>query len=142
VKRAAELQDPEVRAEVNRRVRECERKCFASGRFVSIPRARAYARQQATREQVEVQGCGSKEGLAREQEDLEVRGGVGIANPSGSIVSSQGSLTSGSSYSSSITEQDHDTSRKLVNPLIEPLRIPSPEYRRRGKVDYRRHGSP
>jgi hypothetical protein len=27
-----------------------------------------------------------------------------------------------------------------VNPLIKPLRIPSPEHHRRGKVDYRRHG--
>jgi hypothetical protein len=84
----------------------------------------------------------SREGSAREQEDLEVRGGVGIANPSGSIVSSQGSATSSNSYFSSIAEQDHDTSRKLVNPLIEPLRIPSPEHHRRGKVDYRHHGSP
>jgi hypothetical protein len=36
VKRATELQNPEVRAESNRRVRECERKCFASGRLVLI----------------------------------------------------------------------------------------------------------
>jgi hypothetical protein len=28
-----------------------------------------------------------------------------------------------------------------VNPLIEPLRIPSPEHHHRGKVDYRHHGS-
>jgi hypothetical protein len=37
MERAAELQNPEVRAELNRRVRECERKCFASGRLGSIP---------------------------------------------------------------------------------------------------------
>jgi hypothetical protein len=41
-------------------------------------------------------------GLAREQENLEVRGGVGIANQSGSIVSSQESTMSNNSYSSSI----------------------------------------
>jgi hypothetical protein len=35
--KATELQDPEVRAELNRRVRECERKCFASGWLSSIP---------------------------------------------------------------------------------------------------------
>jgi hypothetical protein len=52
MERTAELQDPEVRAELNRRVRECERKCFASGRLDSIPQASARARQQATREQV------------------------------------------------------------------------------------------
>jgi hypothetical protein len=28
-----------------------------------------------------------------------------------------------------------------VNPLIELLRIPSPEHHHRGKADYRRHGS-
>jgi hypothetical protein len=49
VKRVTELQDPEVRAELNRRVRECERKCFTSGRLGSFPQARAYARQRTTR---------------------------------------------------------------------------------------------
>jgi hypothetical protein len=39
MKRAPELQDPEVRAELNRRVSECERKCFASGQLGSIPQA-------------------------------------------------------------------------------------------------------
>jgi hypothetical protein len=146
VKRVAELQNPEVRAELNWRIHECERKCFASGRLGSFLQARAYARQQATREQVEGQWCESRtgtvqemrpgtavlqeatrvcrmcfsntcvsrEGSAREQEDLEVRGGVGIANPSGSIVSSQGSATSSNSYSSSIAEQDHESPRRLL----------------------------
>jgi hypothetical protein len=49
MERAAELQNPEVRAELNRRVRECERKCFASGRLDLIPQASARARQQTTR---------------------------------------------------------------------------------------------
>jgi hypothetical protein len=49
----AELQNPEVGAELNQHVHECERKCFASGRLGSIPQASACARQQATREQVE-----------------------------------------------------------------------------------------
>jgi hypothetical protein len=53
MERAAELQDPEVRAELNRRVSECERKCFASGQLGSIPQTCARARQQATHEQVE-----------------------------------------------------------------------------------------
>jgi hypothetical protein len=55
MERAAGLQDPEVRAELNRHVRKCERKCFASGRLDSIPQASARARQQATREQVKSQ---------------------------------------------------------------------------------------
>jgi hypothetical protein len=42
------------------------------------------------------------EGLTREQEDLEVREGIDLANPFGSIVSSQESMTSSSSYPSSI----------------------------------------
>jgi hypothetical protein len=65
MERATELQDPEVRAELNRRVRECERKCFVSGRLGSIPQASAQARQQTTREQVEGQWCESRTGTAR-----------------------------------------------------------------------------
>jgi hypothetical protein len=38
------------------------------------------------------------EGLIREQEDLEVRGGFGIANPFGSIISSQESTISSSIF--------------------------------------------
>jgi hypothetical protein len=48
--------------------------------------------------------CVSRGGSAREQEDLEVRGGVGIVTQSGSIVSSQGSMTSSSSYPSLIAQ--------------------------------------
>jgi hypothetical protein len=59
MERAAELQDPEFRAGLNRRVRECEQKCFAGGRLGSIPQASARARQQATREQVKSQWCES-----------------------------------------------------------------------------------
>jgi hypothetical protein len=43
-------------------------------------------------------------GLASEQENPEVRGGVGVANQSGSIVSSHKSMTSSNSYSSSIAQ--------------------------------------
>jgi hypothetical protein len=59
VGRMMELQNSEVRAELNRRVRECERKSFASGRLGSIPQACARARQRATREQVKGQWCES-----------------------------------------------------------------------------------
>jgi hypothetical protein len=47
----------EVRAELNWRVRECKRNCFASGRLSSILQASARARQQATHEQVKTQWC-------------------------------------------------------------------------------------
>jgi hypothetical protein len=62
MERTAELQNPEVRAELNRHIRECERKCFASSRLGSIPQASARARQQATREQVKGQWCESSTG--------------------------------------------------------------------------------
>jgi hypothetical protein len=64
MERAAELQDPEVRAELNRRIRECERKCFASGWLGSFPQARAYAKQQTTRKQVGGRWCESRTGAA------------------------------------------------------------------------------
>jgi hypothetical protein len=53
------------------------------------------------------------EGVTREQEDLEVRGEFGIANQSGSIVSSQESTTSSSFYPSSIAEQNRKSPRGL-----------------------------
>jgi hypothetical protein len=55
VERTAELQDPEVRAELDRRIRGCKREYSTGGRLGSIPQACAYARQQTTREQVEGQ---------------------------------------------------------------------------------------
>jgi hypothetical protein len=69
VERAAELQDPEVRTELNRRVRECEQKCSAGGRLDSIPQASVRARQQATREQVEGQWYEIRTGTARRRCD-------------------------------------------------------------------------
>jgi hypothetical protein len=62
------------------------------------------------------------EGLTREQEDLEVRGGFGIANPFGSIILSQESTTSSSTFLSSIAKQDHKLPREL------PLRPSSTHY--------------
>jgi hypothetical protein len=46
----------------------------------------------------------SRGGLTREWVDPEVRGGVGLANQSGSIVSSHKSMTSSSSYPSLIAQ--------------------------------------
>jgi hypothetical protein len=70
VEGTAKLQDLEVRAKLNRCVRECERKCFSSGWLDSIQQARACTRQQATREQVKSQGCVSREGLAVSRKTL------------------------------------------------------------------------
>jgi hypothetical protein len=67
--RAAELQDPEIQAELDRRVRGCERECSAGGRLGSIPQACARARQQATREQVKGQWCESRTGVVRRRCD-------------------------------------------------------------------------
>jgi hypothetical protein len=53
VERAAEMQDSEVRAELDWRVRECERECSTDDRLGLIPQACARTRQQATRERVE-----------------------------------------------------------------------------------------
>jgi hypothetical protein len=86
--------------------------------------------------------CVSRGSSAREQEDPEVREGVGIANQSGSIVLSHGSRHPATPIPHRSSEQDHNISRKLVNPLIDPLWIPSLKHRHRGKADYRCHGSP
>jgi hypothetical protein len=67
--KAVELQDPEVRAELNRHVRECERECSTDARLGSIPQASVRARQQATREQVKSQRCESSTGAVRRRCD-------------------------------------------------------------------------
>jgi hypothetical protein len=66
----------------------------------------------------------SREGSVREQEDPKIRREDGIANQSGPIGFSHESTTSSSTFPSSIAEQDHNTSRKLVNPLIELFSSP------------------
>jgi hypothetical protein len=63
----------------------------------------------------------SSGGLVREQEDLEVRGGVGIANQSGSIILSFGPRHPATSFPRQSSEQNHNTSRKLLDSLIELL---------------------
>jgi hypothetical protein len=60
--------------------------------------------------------CVSRGSSTREQENPEVREGVGIANQFGPISFSHKFTTSSSSYSSSIAEQDHNTSKKLLDP--------------------------
>jgi hypothetical protein len=64
----------------------------------------------------------SRGGSAREQENLEVRGGVDIANQSGSIILSHGPRHPATPIPRRSPEQDHNTSRKLLDSFIEPLR--------------------
>jgi hypothetical protein len=128
--RASRLRASGARAEQKRRTGDVTKRGDPAGGYAGVPTVFL----QHTRV--------SSGGLVREQENPEVREGVGIANQFGPIGFSHEFTTSSSSYPSSIAEQDHNTSRKLVNPLIEPLRIPSLKHHRRGKADYRRHGSP
>jgi hypothetical protein len=65
VERTAELQDPEVRAELDSRVRKCVRGRSADGRLGSVPQARAYAGQQTTLKQAGGQWCESGTRTAR-----------------------------------------------------------------------------
>jgi hypothetical protein len=90
--RASRLRVSGVRAEREQRTGDATRRGGPAGGYAGVPAVF----QQHT--------CVSRGGSAREQEDLEVRGGVGIANQSGSIVSSQGSMTSSSSYPSLIAQ--------------------------------------
>jgi hypothetical protein len=69
----------------------------------------------------------SRGSLAREQENPEVRGGVGIANQSGSIIFSREFTTSSSSYPSLITQPTTVTTgyREEYPPVIfHPLQFP------------------
>jgi hypothetical protein len=79
----------------------------------------------------------SRGSSAREQEDPVIRGGVGIANQSGSIVSSHESTTSSSSYSSPIARARPQTPRGSSWTPLPPYRASSTpctlEYRRCGQ---------
>jgi hypothetical protein len=112
MERAAELQNPEVRAESNWRVRECERKCFASGQLGSIPQACARARQQATREQVKSQGYVSRGSSTHEQENPEGREGISMVNQSGSIILFHSPRHPATPFPRRLFKQDHNTPRR------------------------------
>jgi hypothetical protein len=104
MERAVELLDPEVRAELNQRVRGCERKCSTGGRLGLFPQAWAHARQQATREQIQSQECLSRGSSTCEQKNPEGREGISVANQSGPICFFHDSTTSSSSYPSLIAQ--------------------------------------
>jgi hypothetical protein len=90
--RACRLGAVGVGAEQKRSIGDAIRRGGPAGSYASVPAVS----QRHTRV--------SSGGLACEQENPEVRKGVSIANQSGSIVSSQGSTTSNSSYLSLIAQ--------------------------------------
>jgi hypothetical protein len=92
IKFFARLRASGVRAGREQRAGDATRRGGPAGGYAGVPAVF----QQHT--------CVSRGSSAREQEDLEVRGGVGIVNQSGSIVLSQGSATSSSSYPSLIAQ--------------------------------------
>jgi hypothetical protein len=69
----------------------------------------------------------SRGGLAREQENHEVRGEDGIANQSGSIVSSHKSTTSNNSYSSLIVRARSQYLKKAREPSYQASSNPFTE---------------
>jgi hypothetical protein len=69
----------------------------------------------------------SRGGLAREQENPEVHGEVGIANQSGSIVSSHKSTTSSNSYSSPIVRARPQHLKKARKPFYRASSDPFAE---------------
>jgi hypothetical protein len=84
----------------------------------------------------------SSGGSAREQENPEVRGGVGIANQSGSIVLSHKSTMSSSSYSLPIGRARPQQLEETPGPpssLFDPC---MPKHHHRGKANRHHHESP
>jgi hypothetical protein len=68
--------------------------------------------------------CVSRGSSTREQEDLEVREGVGLANQSGPIGFSHKSTTSSSFYSSSIAQARPQHLKKAREPSYRASSIP------------------
>jgi hypothetical protein len=91
------------------------------------PAWRSYRRLRGCADRVSAAHAREQWRLSREQENPEVRGGVGIANQSGSIVSSQGSTTSNSSYPSLIAQLTTVTTghrEKYFSGHLSPTTIP------------------
>jgi hypothetical protein len=107
--RAGKLRASGVRAVQEQRVGDATRRGDPAGSYAGVPAVF----QRHTRV--------SRGGLTRERVDPEVRGGVVLANQSGSIILSHGPRHPAAPIPRRSFEQDHNTSRKLVNPLIELL---------------------
>jgi hypothetical protein len=130
--RASRLRARGAGAEQEQRAGDATRRDGLAGGYAGVP---AVFRQHT---------CVSRGGSAREQEDPEVCGEVGIANQSGSIVFSHESTTFSSSYSSPIVQARPPRLEETLGPpppssLFDPC---MPEHRCRGKANYRHHRSP
>jgi hypothetical protein len=128
--RASRLRASGVRAVQEQRVGDATKRGGPAGGYAGVPTV------------FQQHMCVSRGGSAREQENPKVRGGVGIANQSGSIIFSHKSTTSSSSYPSSIARARPQHLEETPGPpssLFDPC---MPEHHRRGNADYRHHRSP
>jgi hypothetical protein len=115
---ASRLKASGVRAKQKRRTGDAIRRGDPTGGYASVPAVSQWHL------------CVSRGSSTREQEDLEVRGGIGIANQSGSVVSSQGSTTPSNSYLSSIVRARPQHLKKAPEPSHRALLIANLVHRR------------
>jgi hypothetical protein len=115
-----------VKAERERRLCEWLHKyaCSARTGAVRSRRVSSCANRSVRPAMLKHHLCVGRGSSTREQEDLEIRGGVGIANQSGSIVSSHESTTSSSSYSSPIVRARPQHLKKAFGPSHRTSSIP------------------
>jgi hypothetical protein len=115
--RVSRLKASGVRAEQKQRTRDAIRRDDPTEGYASVPAVFQWHL------------CVSRGSSTREQEDLEIRGGIGIANQSGSVVSSQGSTTPSNSYLSSIIRARPQHLKKAREPSHRVLLIANPVHR-------------
>jgi hypothetical protein len=128
--RACRLGASGVRKERKQHARDATRRGGPAGGYAAVPTMFL----QHTRV--------SRGSSTREQENPEVREGVGIANQFGPISFSHKSTMSSSSYSSPIVQARQPHLEETPGPpssLFDPC---MPKHRCRGKADCHRHGSP
>jgi hypothetical protein len=126
--RASKFEADGVEAERERRPCEWLRKYASSARTGAVRsrRVSSCASRGVRSAMLWHRMCVGSGSSTREQEDLEVRGGIGIANQSGSVVSSQGSTTPSNSYLSSIVRARPQHLKKAREPSHRALLIANP----------------
>jgi hypothetical protein len=117
-----------VCVEAEREQQPCEwlHKCAGSARTVAVRsrRVSSYASRSVRSAMLLHHLCVGRGSSTREQEDPEVRGGVGIVNQSGSIVSFHSPRHPAAPIPRRSSEQDHNTSRKAREPSDRASSIP------------------